>query len=760
MGTNLYVKDYKLIKTLADVIRSDIYLIKSLKDFVINSKYSYLETSKIAAANAISILIAGNIPFIEEDLSDIKIPGANLRDGIFSKCNFSGADLKGANLRNCKMQECNFSKTFLTDVDIGHQSNIALFENITGLRLSSLRPEGYLLMSIHKFNKKVFLWEFETREKYDEITGQEGAFSPVGLEIAIAHDQNIQIWKAWKEFGKKHLNLLRTLEGHTQDVTVLHFSPDGFELFSGGLDTNILLWNLRNGSIVRSFVGHKDQISCLAYFPQNSLLVSGSFDGNVVIWNKNNGVHLKTVNLHKGPITSVNFLKNGEEVISSCEEKSSNVMIWSSKTGNLISNLNNSIHSGVKSLTLSQSGNHYVAVDHDYVRVFDCQMRNVLYSQKIKENVKIYSAIFDAEEKKIIIGGDDKSISFHDFTSAKSNKIYEGVDSQILSLTLSPDSMYLLAGCYDNSLRLWNRNNGKFIKTFQGHSGAVRSVAFSYDGENILSGGDDSHCILWNRKSGQKIETFKIDHKVNAVAFASDCQAFVCANDKFLKLYNISPKKTLASFESHTDIVTSVAYTQFGNKIVSGSLDNTIILWNLHGTVLKIFEGHSETIRSVGFSVDGTKIISCANDKTIKVWEQQSGYILKNFTLHSAEVSAVAYSSDGNKILSGSKDSKIKISSESYENELSSIDAHEGGVSCVGFSSDNQLIYSAGNDNIIRLWQKSTKEGNHSDYLLALEISHDETPMKFNDSIVSEAYDLSDTTKSAFVSAGAKAYYF
>ena len=76
---------------------------------------------------------------------------------------------------------------------------------------------------------------------------------------------------------------------------------------------------------------------------------------------------------------------------------------------------------------------------------------------------------------------------------------------------------------------------------------------------------------------------------------------------------------------------------------------------------LKTLEGHSETVFSVAYSSDGTKIISGSNDETIKIWEANTGECLKTLKGHSDWVYSVAYSPDGTKIISGSRDETIKI---------------------------------------------------------------------------------------------------
>ena len=76
---------------------------------------------------------------------------------------------------------------------------------------------------------------------------------------------------------------------------------------------------------------------------------------------------------------------------------------------------------------------------------------------------------------------------------------------------------------------------------------------------------------------------------------------------------------------------------------------------------LKTLEGHSNSLNSVAYSPDGTKIISGSGDKTIKIWNANTGQCLQTLEGHSGSVYSVAYSPDGTKIISGSFDYTIKI---------------------------------------------------------------------------------------------------
>ena len=65
----------------------------------------------------------------------------------------------------------------------------------------------------------------------------------------------------------------------------------------------------------------------------------------------------------------------------------------------------------------------------------------------------------------------------------------------------------------------------------------------------------------------------------------------------------------------------SVSFSPDGTKIVSGSLDRSIRVWDAtSGTQIHQLHGH-DSVYSVSFSPDGTKIVSGSGDKSIRVWD-------------------------------------------------------------------------------------------------------------------------------------------
>ena len=117
-------------------------------------------------------------------------------------------------------------------------------------------------------------------------------------------------------------------------------------------------------------------------------------------------------------------------------------------------------------------------------------------------------------------------------------------------------------------------------------------------------------------------------------------------------------------FHGHRWEVQSVAFSPDGTRIVSGSGDNTIRLWDAaSGTAIEEpLQGHSAWVKSVAFSPDGARIVSGSDDKTIRLWDAASGTAIgEPLQGHSHWVESVAFSPDGARIVSGSGDKNIQL---------------------------------------------------------------------------------------------------
>ena len=93
----------------------------------------------------------------------------------------------------------------------------------------------------------------------------------------------IRIWDVQKKLS------IGSLEGHTNTVSRITFSPDGKFIYSSSLDKTIRCWDAFSGRPVgHPLRGHSDIIWAFAASPNGDRVVSGAYDRTIRIWNTEN----------------------------------------------------------------------------------------------------------------------------------------------------------------------------------------------------------------------------------------------------------------------------------------------------------------------------------------------------------------------------------------------------------------------------------------------------------------------------------------
>src|SRR5437764_1240407 len=204
------------------------------------------------------------------------------------------------------------------------------------------------------------------------------------------------------------------------------------------------------------------------------------------------------------------------------------------------------------------------------------------------------------------------------------------------------------------------------------------------------------------------------------------------ANDDLLEAENALADALARPIETnrmlgHEAAVNSVTFSPDGTRILSGSEDKKVRLWNAHTG--EPIEPLLDTVERVAFSPDGTRIVSrskdnqvsfsppdstrivsASADKTLGLWDASTGkQIRKPMVGHTAAILAVAYSRDGERIVSASRDRTLRLWDGRTGDQIGMpLIGHTEEVEGAVFSPDGSRIASASADKTLRLWDVDT----------------------------------------------------
>lgn len=103
---------------------------------------------------------------------------------------------------------------------------------------------------------------------------------------------------------------------------------------------------------------------------------------------------------------------------------------------------------------------------------------------------------------------------------------------------------------------------------------------------------------------------------------------------------------------------------EFNDFIVTGSLDDTVKIWDVNDKSLRLqkeLSGHSLGVVSVAVSSDGKTIASSSLDSGLFIWKTETGQKLNTTELGPVDLWTVAFSPDDKYVISGSHEGKISL---------------------------------------------------------------------------------------------------
>lgn len=301
--------------------------------------------------------------------------------------------------------------------------------------------------------------------------------------------------------GRRHWTDSQVLEGHTNWVSSVAFSPDGKQIASGSGDHTIRRWDALTGeSVGEPMTGQEGDVNCVAFSPDGKQIILGSDDRTIRRWDANSGDPIgKPLRGHTELVWCVAFSPDGKQIASGSSDNA--VRRWDAATGKSIGEPMGGQSGFVYSVAFSPDSAWIASGSGDST----IQLWDALTGKAIGEPLRghaniVTSVVFSPNDKLLISGSGDGTIRRWDAITGESiGNPMEGHTNWVKSVAISPDGKQIASASDDYTIRLWDAATGDAIgEPLEGHISYVMSVAFSPDGKQIVSGSLDGTVRIWD----------------------------------------------------------------------------------------------------------------------------------------------------------------------------------------------------------------------------------------------------------------------
>jgi WD40 repeat protein len=175
----------------------------------------------------------------------------------------------------------------------------------------------------------------------------------------------------------------------------------------------------------------------------------------------------------------------------------------------------------------------------------------------------------------------------------------------------------------DWTVRVRDVTTGSELPLLKGHTWPIFDLAFSRDGRHLASCSSDNTVRIWDWANSKLLQNLEPAHegRVSSVDFSRDGALVATASwDRTIKIWNSATWEMQDNLSDPTGGILCVAFG-LARRVVWGSTDSTVKVWDGPGTEIHVLRGHTSWVPAVSVSADGELIASASLDGTVKVWQ-------------------------------------------------------------------------------------------------------------------------------------------
>jgi WD40 repeat protein len=501
-----------------------------------------------------------------------------------------------------------------------------------------------------------------------------------GRLLGVQHGDNSRI-ACWDIAAGRRLFEYNRSTGYS---STLSFSNDGrFLAAPDGVNRVGEVWEARTGRRVYAFPGGSSRPISAAFSPDQKTLAIGGADGSIILWDLTTKRATAAWSGHLSSVMAVRFSADGATLATASVDHT--IRLWK--------------------MTQPESIPRQVGLLQGH-------------------GGPVYVLRFAPGGRTLASAGMDGTALLWPAQPSQASDVLDarwlrGSSARSLP-SLSPDLKFAIVSDSGGArTQLWDAASRRLVMTFP--KGSL-DAGFSDDGRLYATGepvGDRLRlrlCYLFGCPQDRPRVTdagIIPSGGVLCAAISSGARWVALGyKDGLVRLIDPATRQ-VTSVLAHAAAVRSVRFSPDGNRLATGSDDQSSALWNLataggRPPLLARFPKAGRYGAGIDFSPDG-RILAVPSMEVVQLWSATSFRELATLRGHSDLIYAAAFSRDGQTLATGCRDGSVKLWNLTTRREVATLRGHYDHVIDIAFTLDGNTLVSAGLDQTVRLWRAAPR---------------------------------------------------